>query len=280
MANSWLRLWHDMPNDPKFRVVAKASKQPLHLVIAVYVAMLCDASKNDMSRGVTQCHDEDIAVTVECDMSQVIEIKAAMQGRLLDGNVLSGWKNRQPLREDSGDEKTGTKSAAQRKREQRDRDSVVDNSTEENQCHELSRNVTLDKDKDKDKSNTPKPPSGADIAFETFWSAYPKKVGKDAGRKAFDKRKADPELLKTMLAAIADQSKSKQWTDDAGKYIPNPATWLNDGRWMDGRPVSKNIDAWWEPAGFDNEWEARNAQCAPSTAKFFRDGKRVMEIAA
>lgn len=36
---------------------------------------------------------------------------------------------------------------------------------------------------------------------------------------------------------------------------------------------------WWKPAGFDTEWDARNAQCAPSTARFFRDGKRIVEAA-
>ena len=27
MANSWLRLWHDMPNDPKWRTIARKSKR-------------------------------------------------------------------------------------------------------------------------------------------------------------------------------------------------------------------------------------------------------------
>ncbi|ENW8560590.1 hypothetical protein ACR6SH_005434, partial [Escherichia coli] len=25
MANAWLRLWHDMPNDPKWRTIARVS---------------------------------------------------------------------------------------------------------------------------------------------------------------------------------------------------------------------------------------------------------------
>lgn len=150
MANQWLRLWHDMPNDPKWRVIAKASKQPLHLVMALYVALLVDASKNK-SRGVTTCHDEDLAVTLDCDMSQIIEIKAAMQGRVLDGDHISGWETRQPKREDSGDDETGAKSAAERKRAERERKKVGEEVGAENQCHDMSRNVTLDKDKEEDK---------------------------------------------------------------------------------------------------------------------------------
>lgn len=149
MANSWLRLWHDLPNDPKWRVIARASSQPLHLVIALYITLLVDASKN-MSRGVTQCHDEDLAVTLDCDIEQIAAIKRAMHGRVLDGNRLSGWDTRQPKREDSGDKETGVKSAAERKRAQREREKDGGESNDEAQCHDASRNVTLDKDKDKD----------------------------------------------------------------------------------------------------------------------------------
>lgn len=75
--------------------------------------------------------------------------------------------------------------------------------------------------------------------FDEFWTAYPRKVSKPAARKAFDKVKPDDELLKTMLTAIAKQKLSDQWTKDNGNYIPYPATWLNNQRWLDELPVSK-----------------------------------------
>ena len=150
MSIQWLRLWHDLPNDPKWRVIAKASGQPLSLVISLYVTLIVDASLNTKSRGVTKCHDEDLAVTLDCDMSQIIEIKAAMQGRVLDGNSISGWEIRQPKREDSGNEETGAKSAAERKAEQRARQRMANDNVTVTPSHEESRNVTLDKDKDKE----------------------------------------------------------------------------------------------------------------------------------
>jgi len=73
----------------------------------------------------------------------------------------------------------------------------------------------------------------ADRRFAEFWLAYPNKVGKDAARKAFDKRKPDDELLTLMLTAVEAQKHSEKWAKDGGQYIPNPATWLNQGRWMD-----------------------------------------------
>ena len=72
-------------------------------------------------------------------------------------------------------------------------------------------------------------------AFDHFWSAYPKKVGKEAARKAFAKVKAP---IDTLLAAIEKQKRSAQWNKDNGQYIPNPATWLNQGRWEDEVGVS------------------------------------------
>jgi hypothetical protein len=76
------------------------------------------------------------------------------------------------------------------------------------------------------------PPIGVDL-FDEFWKAYPNKTGKDAARKAFDKRKPTRGLLDSMLTAIGVQRVSKKWTDQGGQFIPNPSTWLNEGRWQD-----------------------------------------------
>lgn len=69
--------------------------------------------------------------------------------------------------------------------------------------------------------------------FDTFWNAYPKKVGKDKCSRWFDTKKVDDDLLNQMLTALESQKKSEQWTKDNGKFIPHPYTWLNQGRWQD-----------------------------------------------
>lgn len=85
-------------------------------------------------------------------------------------------------------------------------------------------------------NNPPTPQGGRDALFDEFWQAYPKKVGKDAARKAFAKRKPDRVLLDGMLRAVWRQRRSEQWTRESGRFIPNPATWLNQGRWQDEPP--------------------------------------------
>lgn len=71
--------------------------------------------------------------------------------------------------------------------------------------------------------------------FELFWKTYPKKVGKEAARKAFKKVKVN---INALLSAVEDQKRCEQWLKDGGQYIPNPATWLNQGRWED-EPLTK-----------------------------------------
>lgn len=88
---------------------------------------------------------------------------------------------------------------------------------------------------------TPLPPEGvktADAMFDAFWKAYPKKVGKGAARKSWDHVKRPAESLELILAALAWQVLGDQWMKDNGQYIPNPATYLNQQRWLDERPIA------------------------------------------
>lgn len=75
-------------------------------------------------------------------------------------------------------------------------------------------------------------PDETETTFDRFWKAYPKKVGKKEARKAFDRAKKSIDT-ETMIEAVEAQKSSGQWTRDNGRYIPNPATWLNQGRWDD-----------------------------------------------
>lgn len=75
--------------------------------------------------------------------------------------------------------------------------------------------------------------------FEKFWSIYPRKAGKGKARDSFRKISPNSELLEKILKAVEQQKKSEQWEKDNGKYIPNPATWLNQGRWDDELTIKK-----------------------------------------
>ena len=80
----------------------------------------------------------------------------------------------------------------------------------------------------------PKSPSTGD-AFERFWSVYPRKIGKQSAKRAFERVKVP---LETLVTAVERQKCSDQWTQNNGQFIPHPATWLNQGRWGDELPES------------------------------------------
>ena len=69
--------------------------------------------------------------------------------------------------------------------------------------------------------------------FLTFWKAYPKKVGKQDALKSFKKVNPSKEMVEQMVSVIEEAKKTEQWTKSNGQYIPNPSTWLNQGRWED-----------------------------------------------
>lgn len=100
-----------------------------------------------------------------------------------------------------------------------------------------SETQTLSETKAKQKHTKPIPKEEEYIdrncRFEEFWESYPKKVGKVAAKKAWDKaiKAHDP---KTIIEAA--KTYGLQQTGKSGSYIKHPQGWLNDGRFLD--PVS------------------------------------------
>ena len=102
-----------------------------------------------------------------------------------------------------------------------------------------------------------------ELSFEDFWSLFPSvrrmqkalcmakwnaivsKTGletrmrdKDADRYVYITLQATPEEIIDGLKKSCDMWRGKKGADkygweDGGKFIPMPATWLNQGRWMD-----------------------------------------------
>jgi hypothetical protein len=73
--------------------------------------------------------------------------------------------------------------------------------------------------------------------FAQFWEQYPKKKAKEAAQRAWEKRRPNDELLAVILRALEHQKASPDWQKESGRYIPFPATWLNEARWTDQEEV-------------------------------------------
>lgn len=73
--------------------------------------------------------------------------------------------------------------------------------------------------------------------FDEFWAAYPRKQGKGAAWKAWQKIHPDAQLHSAIMKSVKAHAKNNpQWLKDNGQYIPNPSTWLNQKRWEDEKP--------------------------------------------
>jgi len=83
-----------------------------------------------------------------------------------------------------------------------------------------------------DVKTSSKPPASkqSPSLFDQFWEWYPRKVGKDAARKAWDnaRRRTDQQnIIDGIERFRLDPNLPVK------EFIPHPATWLNEGRWDD-----------------------------------------------
>lgn len=119
----------------------------------------------------------------------------------------------------------------------------------------------------------PKPPTGgvcaerlliADEEFERFWAAYPSKVGKKKALVAWQKA-TDRPGLEAVLQAIELAKKGDRWQRG---IIPNPTTWLNQGRWADVVPGPVKLPSDPLPKAFTavTGREVQGEECPPEVA--------------
>lgn len=80
-----------------------------------------------------------------------------------------------------------------------------------------------------------RPDPAALAAFELFYSAYPKHVGKAEALKVWTKLAPSPETVAAIMAGVERYAESVADTDP--KYIKHPGPWLNVRRWED-EPLS------------------------------------------
>lgn len=251
MSTQWLRLWHDMPTDPKWRTIAKVSGQRIGDVMAVYLHVLVDAS-NATERGRTHSINcEDVASSLDVEVDQVASIIDAMQGRVLDGDHVRGWEKRQVAREDGASErakawreakkveKRTQTNATERGRTQGERkqtpDTDTDTDTEKEESKDSCASAVAERVGESSKSDEGefKLPAALQSRFDRFWLAYPRRKGKGAAARAWKKINPTEVLLAKILLAVTRDKASPEWRKDAGQFIPHPATWLNQERWLD-----------------------------------------------
>lgn len=217
----WFRWHHGSVNDPKFQLIAKKAGASVAEVLAVWACLLEAASMADQRGNPGDCDFEamDCALGMADGRAAAIYAHMATRGVVAEDGQITAWDKRQPKREREDDSSTErVKAFRERQRQETPRNAT-----------ETSETPRGDKRREEKTSMSGKP----DDHFDVFYAAYPRKVGKDAARKAFAKREVDDALLAAMLAAIKAQGLKERCAKGESQYVPHPTTWLNEARWLD-----------------------------------------------
>lgn len=97
----------------------------------------------------------------------------------------------------------------------------------------------------------PKEPPPAKVKpFDQFWAVYPRRVKKLDAQKAWTALKLDGKVAE-IVAAVEAQLEGHAFKNEAGRFIPHPASWLRAGCWLDEvrpwvPPPPKMPNGWWE----------------------------------
>ena len=225
-AEHWFRWHHGCVTDPKWRVIASRCVTSVTVghVVAVWAAMMENASQAAPRGTLSNWDDEDVAALLGFSVEQVADIRSSMQGKVLGGDELKSWEKRQPKREDD---------ARSRTREWRERNrSRDDNSQPVTQCDAHAEAVTLETETETETEVKAKATvqQAAPASFDRFWQSYPNRKGKGPALKAWQKQR-----LEAMADQIIGHVAQMQAQDDSWKrgYVPMASTYLNQQRWHD-----------------------------------------------
>ena len=267
----WFRAYHGISSDAKWRLVARMSKQPVAVVLAVWVSLLDHASQVDDRGSIAGVDYEllDVTLDLEDGVAKAVVGAMAVKGLVKDGRI-SAWDKRQVRREESDNPQA--KTVAQRVAEHRARkraatqeqQGVTQCNAQVTQGHTASRSETkcnapdTDTDTDTERDSdlgentycaagaaprTQKPAgrkpksvlSGKRLeSFEQFWDAYNYKRGRGGAEKSWA---AIPQLTDSMVAQICDAARKeaeRRPALEARGMTPKMAQgWLSERRWED-----------------------------------------------
>lgn len=232
----WFRHYTGLVRDEKLVSVAVKSKQPVERVVWLFGAILESACEID-DDGKYELDPGEAAYFLRCDESDICSILDELQaiGRLSDG-VVTKWGDRQFISDTSRDrqkryrERRSDAEIRQGNGDNRQSDVTKPSRDAEVTLQDTDTDTDTEEEKEIDKSISKKNAAKAasHTQFDIWYSNYPHKVGKAAAVKAFAKAEsiATLEELQSGLQRYIDtKPPDRSWC--------NPATWLNENRWLD-----------------------------------------------
>ena len=198
MANQWFRLYSEFAHDPKVQMLSEINQRRLIMLFCI------------RCNGNVTLQDEQIAFQLRISMDEWLSSKAIFIDKnfINNDNEVLNWDKRQFVSDSSAER------VAKHRERMKQSSNVTVTPPEQNRTdteHNITEQIYMDD-------------------FDMFWMTYPKKVGKEAAKKAW--LKVNPNLT-VVLQALSWQKESPQWFKNNGQFIPNPSTWINQHRWED-----------------------------------------------
>jgi hypothetical protein len=209
----WLRLYTDIRSDAKVGLLAFEDQRHYIWLLTMMLDGTLDQFQGDML-------DRAVGRQLGLDASTTSEVKRRlMEVMLVDHHWRPiGWKKRQ----------YESDSSAERTRKWRENKKKTDSNVTVTSQGRFSDGPDTDTDTEKDIDHG-HAKGATDTTFDQFWEAYPRKVAKKKAQSAWRTEKCH-RCLNVILEDIA-RRRSNGWADP--KFIPHPATYLNQRRWED-----------------------------------------------
>ena len=223
-SDPWFRFYVRTLNNPKAQRLASGDFKG-------WVNLLCLAKEYDGDLPPV----EDVAFRLRLSKRKVEALlKSLRSNGLVDGDRMHDWDEMQYPSDSST---ARVKRHRERKEHPMDVPSNVPCAVSSNVSVTVQRRVE-ERRVETETEKPPKPPAHklADVpeGFSHWYDAYPRKRGKHAAIKAWKKIKPSKTAAALMTTAIRNQVDQHHFQNGRGEdYIPNPATWLNQGRWED-----------------------------------------------
>lgn len=223
MAGDWIKMRNNLHTHPKVVRIASALKADRLKTVGGLHAVWClfDEHSEDGSLSGYSLHAIDELIGFEGFASAMVSVKWLVEG--VDCVVLPEF--------DEHNGQSAKRRAQETQRKRREREETAANAVQKTSARDADKKRTRE-EKRREDIDTPQPPEG----FEAFWKAYPNHKARANAEKAWKKVPAN--LHSAVMAAVALQTQSLDWTKDNGQYIPHAASWLNGKRWEDQLPAA------------------------------------------
>lgn len=159
----WFRRHHGAPLNPRWRLIARRSGQPVAFVIAVWDLMEDNASRATPRGTLVGWDDEAAAIALDMEPEAVQAIREAMQGKALNVDVVMDWEITQPKREREDDSKERVRAFRERQRQETPKKPKSRRVTPRNATQRPDREIEEKRGEETEEQQLP-PPEGAHTA--------------------------------------------------------------------------------------------------------------------